>query len=65
MAKSKYEYVKNFETVDAILPNVWVVVRIDGRAFTRYYFYFYFIFIFIFYFYFISVFMFFQFQFLF
>ena len=36
MAKSKYEYVKSFEAVDVLLPNVWVVVRVDGRAFTKY-----------------------------
>eukprot|EP00026_Physarum_polycephalum_P014727 Phypoly_transcript_15274.p1 GENE.Phypoly_transcript_15274~~Phypoly_transcript_15274.p1 ORF type:complete len:281 (+),score=37.75 Phypoly_transcript_15274:70-843(+) len=36
MAKSKYEYVKNFESSDVLLPNVWIVVRIDGKAFTRF-----------------------------
>ena len=36
MAKSKYEYVKNFETSDVLIPNVWIVVRVDGKAFTRY-----------------------------
>lgn len=33
MAKSKYEYVRNFESEDKLLPNCWIVVRIDGRAF--------------------------------
>jgi len=38
MAKSQYEYVKMFEeATDAmLLPNAWIVVRIDGRAFHRF-----------------------------
>lgn len=40
MANSKYEYVKNFEQSDRLIPNTWLVVRIDGRGFhnfsTRY-----------------------------
>jgi len=32
MAKSKYEYVKQFEMEDKILPNCWLVVRLDGRG---------------------------------
>ena len=36
MAKSKYEYVRNFEVVDTTcLPNTWIVVRLDGRSFHR------------------------------
>ncbi|OJJ74320.1 hypothetical protein ASPBRDRAFT_193048 [Aspergillus brasiliensis CBS 101740] len=35
MANSKYEYVKSFEQPDALLPNTWVVVRIDGRGFHK------------------------------
>jgi len=35
MAKSKYEYVKGFETDPVLLPNTWVVVRLDGRGFTK------------------------------
>jgi hypothetical protein len=35
MAKSKYEYVKMFELDDSALPNTWMVVRIDGRAFHK------------------------------
>ncbi|KAH7321277.1 putative tRNAHis guanylyltransferase [Stachybotrys elegans] len=35
MANSKYEYVRNFELPDSLLPNTWIVVRIDGRAFTK------------------------------
>lgn len=36
MAKSKYEYVKSFELEDKILPNTWIVVRLDGKNFTRF-----------------------------
>ena len=39
MAKSKYEYVKAFETDDQLLPNTFLVVRIDGRSFHKYYLY--------------------------
>ncbi|KAF7560898.1 hypothetical protein G7046_g3238 [Stylonectria norvegica] len=35
MANSKFEYVRHFETPDPLLPNTWVVVRVDGRAFTK------------------------------
>ncbi|KKA24235.1 TRNAHis guanylyltransferase [Rasamsonia emersonii CBS 393.64] len=33
MANSKYEYVKSFEQSDVLLPDTWIVVRIDGRGF--------------------------------
>ncbi|KAI3636833.1 hypothetical protein MIR68_005100 [Amoeboaphelidium protococcarum] len=36
MACSKYEYVKKFELSDAMLPNTYIVVRIDGRGFSRF-----------------------------
>lgn len=36
MAKSRYEYVKNFESDQTLLPNTWIVVRIDGRAFHKF-----------------------------
>ncbi|XP_036139667.1 probable tRNA(His) guanylyltransferase [Monomorium pharaonis] len=36
MAKSKFEYVKEFERDDSCLPNCWIVVRIDGRNFSRF-----------------------------
>jgi tRNA(His) guanylyltransferase len=36
MAKSQYEYVKRFETEDPLLPNCFIVVRVDGRAFHRF-----------------------------
>ncbi|KAI1649904.1 tRNA guanylyltransferase [Daldinia loculata] len=35
MANSRFEYVKQFEQVDHLLPNTWIVVRIDGRGFTK------------------------------
>lgn len=36
MACSKYEYVKNLELDDRILPNVWIVVRVDGKGFHKF-----------------------------
>lgn len=36
MAKSKYEYVKEFENDDPLLKNCWFVVRIDGKNFHRF-----------------------------
>lgn len=36
MAKSKFEYVKKFELDDKLLPNCWIVVRVDGRAFHKF-----------------------------
>ena len=35
MAKSKYEYVKNFEQCVIALPQTFIVVRVDGRGFTK------------------------------
>jgi hypothetical protein len=35
MANSKYEYVKDYELEDRLLPGCWIVVRLDGRGFTR------------------------------
>jgi len=35
MANSKYEYVRKFELADALLPDCWIVVRVDGKGFTR------------------------------
>lgn len=32
----RYEYVKQFEQPDGLLPNAWIVVRIDGRGFHKY-----------------------------
>ncbi|KAF8923187.1 putative tRNAHis guanylyltransferase [Dissophora ornata] len=36
MAKSKYEYVKEFETDDRLLRNVYILVRIDGKGFHKF-----------------------------
>ncbi|KAL4437020.1 hypothetical protein ABPG75_004159 [Micractinium tetrahymenae] len=36
MAKSKYEYVKLYETDDRLLPGCWIVVRLDGKGFTKF-----------------------------
>ncbi|KAL8419892.1 hypothetical protein RB594_002884 [Gaeumannomyces avenae] len=36
MANSKFEYVRLFEQPDSLLPNTWVVVRLDGRGFTKF-----------------------------
>lgn len=33
MAKSKYDYVRQFEADDRCLPNSWMVIRIDGNNF--------------------------------
>ena len=35
MAKSRFEYVRQFEGDDTCLPACWIVVRIDGKAFHR------------------------------
>ena len=35
MAKSKFEYVKAFEQDDPLLPQCWIVVRLDGKGFTK------------------------------
>ncbi|KAH9492777.1 tRNA-histidine guanylyltransferase 1-like [Bulinus truncatus] len=36
MAKSKFDYVKQFEVDDPCLPNCWIVIRIDGKAFHKF-----------------------------
>ncbi|EDW02836.1 GH10821 [Drosophila grimshawi] len=36
MACSRYEYVKGYEQDDRILPNVWIVIRIDGKKFHKF-----------------------------
>jgi tRNA(His) guanylyltransferase len=38
MANSKFEYVKYFEIDNKLLNNTYIVVRIDGKGFTKYYF---------------------------
>jgi len=36
MAKSRFEYVKEFEQDDKLLPECWIVVRVDGKQFRPY-----------------------------
>ena len=36
MACSRFEYVKAFEQPDALLPATYIVVRVDGRGFSRF-----------------------------
>ncbi len=36
MANSRFEYVKKFELDDTLLPACWIVVRLDGKGFTKY-----------------------------
>lgn len=36
MANSKYEYVRLFEQDATMLPNCWLVVRLDGKGFTKF-----------------------------
>ena len=35
MANSEFEYVRNFEQWDAHPPSNWIVVRVDGRGFSK------------------------------
>lgn len=35
MANSKYEYVRRYELQDPLLPSCFIVVRIDGKGFTK------------------------------
>jgi len=36
MANSRFEYVKQFELDDTILPHAWIVLRVDGKGFTKF-----------------------------
>ncbi|XP_060526870.1 probable tRNA(His) guanylyltransferase [Cylas formicarius] len=36
MAKSKFEYVRNYESDENVLPNCWIVVRVDGKSFHKF-----------------------------
>ena len=36
MAKSRFEYVRSFEQSDGILPNTFIVVRLDGKGFHKF-----------------------------
>lgn len=33
---TKFDYVKNFERDDRCLPNSWIIVRLDGKSFSRF-----------------------------
>ncbi|KAK9465091.1 tRNAHis guanylyltransferase-domain-containing protein [Lipomyces arxii] len=35
MAKSRFEYVRNYEQDLSILPNTYIVIRVDGRGFHK------------------------------
>lgn len=35
MANSEYEYVRHFEQPDTLPPSNWIIVRIDGRGFSK------------------------------
>lgn len=35
MANSEFQYVRKFEQDDSLLPATWIVVRIDGRGFSK------------------------------
>jgi tRNA(His) guanylyltransferase len=36
MAKSRFEYVRQFELPDTLLQGTFIVVRVDGRGFHKY-----------------------------
>lgn len=36
LTQIRYEYVRAFEQPDILLSNTWIVVRIDGRGFSKY-----------------------------
>lgn len=36
MANSKFSYVKEFERSNELLPHTYIVVRVDGRGFTKF-----------------------------
>ncbi|RPA97838.1 Thg1-domain-containing protein [Choiromyces venosus 120613-1] len=36
MANSKYEYTRTFETPHPLLPNTYIILRIDGRSFSTF-----------------------------
>lgn len=35
MAKSRFEYVKNYELPDQLMPNAYILIRVDGRGFHK------------------------------
>lgn len=36
MANSRFDYVRSFERDDTLLPNAWIVVRVDGKGFHKF-----------------------------
>ncbi|KAG8624386.1 hypothetical protein KVT40_007453 [Elsinoe batatas] len=36
MANSEFEYTRFFEQTDMLLPDTWIVVRLDGRGFSKF-----------------------------
>ena len=36
MTNSKYEYVKTFEQSSTLLPDTYMIVRVDGRGFHKF-----------------------------
>jgi len=36
MANSRYEYVRDYELPDSLLPGTFILVRVDGHAFKKY-----------------------------
>lgn len=36
MANSRFEYVKQFELDDRIMPQTWIVLRVDGKGYTKF-----------------------------
>ncbi len=36
MSHSRFEYVRSYELDDRLVPNCWIVVRIDGKAFHKF-----------------------------
>ncbi|WVQ70829.1 hypothetical protein IAR50_000351 [Cryptococcus sp. DSM 104548] len=36
MAKSRFEYVRNYELPDSLIPNTFIVVRVDGKGFHKF-----------------------------
>jgi tRNA(His) guanylyltransferase len=35
MAGTRFAYVKAFERDDPLLPDCWIVLRVDGRGFSK------------------------------
>ena len=36
MANSRFEYVRQFERSESVLPNTWMVIRVDGNGFSHF-----------------------------